>query len=260
MKYSQKKFSQFITSKQEKIISEFIISIQNSWHNKEERELLLTELKNCLNWSQKDTMQEISQNLKGVKDLEEFLSIMIPWEQQHHRELRDHDFLILNKDGKKESSEKLDLTVILHDLRSAFNVGSIIRTAECLGINKLIFSGYSPTPENLKVQKTSMGTHNVLQWEQTDDIRKVIRSFQEAGTMVYGLETTTNAQNIFKTDINSPAVLILGNEALGISRSILELCDKVIEIPTGGWKNSLNVGVAFAVAGYEILRKWRYRS
>jgi len=258
MKFSKKKFSEFSPDKQKKVIVEFINSIERKWDNKERRDQLLEELLNCIVWNEGEGwIEEISQ-LKKAENLDEFLQLTVPLVQEFGRELRDQDFLILQKDREKVEGKKLKITVILHDLRSAFNVGSIIRTSECLGVEKLIFSGYTPDPENRKVQETSMGTHEYIQWEKVASLPEVIRDLKMSGHKIYGLETTTHALDIYNNKISAPAVLILGNEALGISRDVLKLCDGVIKLPTAGWKNSLNVGVAFAVTGYEIFRKWNY--
>jgi len=210
----------------------------------------------CMLWSDDKELNALSERISVVEEIDEFLNIMVPWEQQNYRELRDHDFLIFSKDDPARSANTINLTIILYNLRSAFNVGSILRTSECLGVEKIIFCGYTPTPENKKVQDTSMGTYKYLQWEKDDDITAVIEKYKKLQYSIYSLETTSNAINIYKCSISSPVVLILGNEAHGIPRNVLEQCDRILQIPTSGWKNSLNVGVAFAISGYEILRQW----
>jgi tRNA(Leu) C34 or U34 (ribose-2'-O)-methylase TrmL len=258
MKFSEKKFRQFTAEKQNLIIVRFIRKLELIWQDIEQRQQLLVELEKCLIWSKAEHNRQCSRKLSGIDQLYDFLNLMIPWEQENFRDLRDQDFLIRSEDGQQECKEKISLTVILHDLRSAFNTGSIIRTAECLGVEKLIFSGYTPVPDNKRVQDTSMGTYKYVSWEVTNDILLTISAFKDKGYTVYGLETTTHAEDIYSSAVQSPALLILGNEALGIPSEILNSCDKVLELPTGGWKNSLNVGAAFAAAGYEIYRQWNY--
>ncbi|KQC05998.1 MAG: hypothetical protein APR54_07850 [Candidatus Cloacimonas sp. SDB] len=259
MKYSNKKFRGFSRDKKLKVIGEFIREIEKNWQFPEKRKALLTNLLKCITWSEEVELKKIAVQLENVSELDKFLQLLVPWEQKNFRDLRDPDFLIWQKDGINESVTRLNLVVILHNLRSAFNVGNIMRTAECLGLEKIIFCGYTPTPENRKVKETSMGTHGLLDWQQRVEIFPLLEEYKTLGWNIYGLETTSNAENIFTSELPEPAVIVLGNEAHGIPRKVLEFCDGIIRIPTGGWKNSLNVGVAFAVAGYEILRKWKYR-
>jgi len=259
MKYSNRKFRDFSRDKKIKVIGEFIRQIERNWHFPEKREDLLRELIKCISWSEEVELKNLSEQLDNLTELDKFLQLLVPWEQKNFRDLRDPDFLIWQKDGINESVNRLKLVVILNDLRSAFNVGNIMRTAECLGLEKIIFCGYTPTPKNRKVKETSMGTHSFLNWQHRADIIPLLEEYKKLGWDIYGLETTSNAKDIFTFNVPEPAVIILGNEAHGIPRKVLEFCDGIIRIPTGGWKNSLNVGVAFAVAGYELLRKWRYR-
>jgi len=259
MKFSKKKFVSFTVEKKVRIIRDFIHEIEQNWISVNLRTELILQLQKCMNWSDDKDLNVLSERISIAEELDEFLTIMIPWEQQNYRELRDHDFLIFDKDDPARSANTIDLTIILYNLRSAFNVGSILRTSECIGVKKIVFCGYTPTPENKKVQVTSMGTYEHLQWDKSEDISAVIRQYKEQQCTIYGLETTSNAVDIYKNEISSPAVLILGNEAYGIPRNILEQCDNILKIPVAGWKNSLNVGVAFAVCGYEIFRQWELR-
>jgi tRNA G18 (ribose-2'-O)-methylase SpoU len=143
----------------------------------------------------------------------------------------------------------------LDNLRSAFNVGSIFRTAECFGISKIYLCGYTPNPTNQKVTKTAMGTENFVDWEKCDSTDKLIRQLKNENVQIYALETVESAKLISEADIREPAAIVIGNEALGISSKILQLADEIIQIPIFGWKNSLNVGVATAICCYEIRRK-----
>ncbi len=184
-------------------------------------------------------------------------AIIAACEQSQDIHVRDHDFIIQKADGECWSEDSIPLVVVCDNLRSAFNIGSIIRTSECLQVKEIILCGYTPTPTHKQVQKTSMGTYKHIKWQHYDETINCLKNYKNAGYRIYALETTTNAQDIYAVSIPSPLVLVLGNEALGISKEVLAHCDEVIQIPLHGWKNSLNVGVAFAVSAFEIARKWR---
>ena len=251
MKYSENKFLSFNQVKQQKVLLEFIREIEQNWSNKEQRYQLLEDFSNCLNFA----------GIKANKDFlqssfREFLDFSVPLEHQFGKEIKDDGFLIRKQDGERKQSKQIPLYLVLDNLRSSFNVGSIFRTAECFGVSKLILCGYTANPQNLKVQKTAMGTDKFVEWEQFSSTTKAIRTLKETGVRIYALETTSNAKNIAEIEFTKPCALILGNESLGISRDVLELADQIVIIPLGGWKNSLNVGVTTAICCYEVSRQW----
>jgi tRNA G18 (ribose-2'-O)-methylase SpoU len=169
---------------------------------------------------------------------------------------KDFHFLpkILKQDKYKET-EKLPLILILDNLRSAFNVGSIIRTAECLNIEEIWFCGYTPNPEHPKIANTAMGTQERIIWKSFSDVKDAVIKAKELGYKVYALETVENAESVFEQDYNGNIAFIVGNEALGIAVDVIVLCDKCILLPVLGWKNSLNVATACAIACFEVLRQ-----
>ena len=251
MQYSENKYLSFNKVKQQKILLEFIRKIEQNWSNEKQRYQLMKEFSNCLGFA----------GIKVNKDflqitLREFLDFTVPLERQFGKEIKDDDFLIRKQDGEKKQSKQIPLYLVLDNLRSSFNVGSIFRTAECFGISKLFLCGYTSTPQNLKVQKTAMGTDKFVEWEQFPSTTQAIRKLKETGVRIYALETTSNAKNITEIEFVKPCALILGNEALGISKEILKIADEIVNIPVSGWKNSLNVGVTAAICCYEVSRQW----
>jgi 23S rRNA (guanosine2251-2'-O)-methyltransferase len=101
-----------------------------------------------------------------------------------------------------------------------------------------------------------MGTHEVVAWESKTNTIELLMELKQKGYHLYALETSSDAISLLEVKITSPAALVVGNEALGLTEEILEICDDIIEIPVYGWKNSLNVSVAFAVCGYECNRQY----
>lgn len=188
--------------------------------------------------------------------LTNLLELLIPIEKQMNRSAYDHDFIVTKDDTEPENRDILPVSVILYNLRSAFNVGSIIRTSECLNIDKLYLVGYTPTPDHNKVRKTAMGTQEYMDWEHHNDIKVLLDTFKQRSIPVFALETVRNAHSIYEFRFPQPSVLLMGNEALGLPDYILRDCNDTLYIPTRGWKNSLNVSNAFAIAAYELYRQW----
>ncbi|RLC52744.1 MAG: TrmH family RNA methyltransferase [Candidatus Cloacimonadota bacterium] len=256
MKFSEKKFLSFSKEKQRKILLEFIGLIETNWQNEIKRRNLISEFGNCLKLASENNFGKIAVKMETVSDLEEFLSLVVPLEQKFGKNPKDEDFLIFNRDGKKLKTNKIPLFLILDNLRSSFNVGSIFRTAECFGISELLLCGYTPTPGNPKVCKTAMGTEKMVKWQHFETLEKAIEFLRKKKIAVYALETTSNAKNISQIKFPKPLAIILGNEALGISKKTLLTVDEIVQIPLSGWKNSLNVGVSAAICCYEIKKQW----
>ncbi len=150
---------------------------------------------------------------------------------------------------------KAPVTVILDNLRSAFNVGSIIRTSDCALVEKVIMCGITAHPPHKKLEKTAVGTLDYVNWEYEPFLIDAVKKQKKKGRPVIALETTNKSKNIWNFKFPLPVSIILGNEALGISKSILEIVDNIIEIPMLGFKNSINVAVAYGIVIHEIQRQ-----
>ncbi len=251
MKFNKSTFKKFTREKQGKKLIELITKIDADWQNEPLRKELLKELQVYLAYMNYEIKKDIRTLFKR-----EFMAFAVPIEQEFGKNLKDDEFIILKSDEHKPEKSIIPLYLILDDLRSAFNVGSIFRTAECFGVSHIYLCGYTPTPENKKVQKTAMGTNEYVKWSAYSSVERVVTKLKKDGFTIYALETTTNASDIYKTKFNKPAALILGNEALGISRETLKFADEIVQISLSGWKNSLNVGVCTAICCYEISKQW----
>jgi 23S rRNA (guanosine2251-2'-O)-methyltransferase len=154
-------------------------------------------------------------------------------------------------------AKKFPLFVLLDNIRSMYNVGSIFRTSDSIMIQKLYLTGYTPTPEKKEVRKTALGSTESVEWEYYKDPVELIKKLKSEGIKIVALEITN--QSILYTEISKkdfPMCLVIGNEITGIQNNILELCDISIELPMYGIKHSLNVAVAYGIAVYELRRKW----
>ena len=150
--------------------------------------------------------------------------------------------------------------VVLDNLRSAFNVGGIFRTADCAGVQKVIPCGITAYPPHRKLDKTALGTADYVPWEHYESALQAVRELKAQGIRIIALETTDISVPYHKMEFPSPVCLVLGNEALGVSQDVLEAADRIVEIPVVGFKNSLNVGIAFGIVVYEIVRQHELRS
>ena len=167
----------------------------------------------------------------------------------------------LNKEVMVEHQNKnlqIDCEVLLDNVRYTFNVGAIFRSADGVGIKKIHLCGITPSPENLKVHKTSLGSENTIAYLKHPNAVEVVKDFRNNGYRIWAIEKTDKAQSIFdyKLTMNDrPTLLIVGNEIIGIDPDILEICDEHLFIPMVGLKNSLNVAIAFGIAVYSLTKK-----
>ena len=200
-----------------------------------------------------------SNHLHEKMTLKHFVSFAVPFERLLHKNLQDDNFLILVDDKVATEQEPLPLVFVLDNIRSAFNVGSIFRTAECLGAEKVYLCGYTPLPTQWKVEKTAMGTQEYLAWEEAGKLLECLESLKEDGYRIVALETAASATDLYEEFTPEPTAFVLGNERFGLDPEILKVIDEVRIVPLRGRKNSLNVGVTAAIAGFEWMRQWRVR-
>jgi tRNA G18 (ribose-2'-O)-methylase SpoU len=155
--------------------------------------------------------------------------------------------------------KKIPVDVLLDNLRSALNVGSIFRSADGTGIKKIYCCGITPTPENPKVKKTALGAEETIPWEMNRNGLATAVRLKSYGYSLWALEDTAGAESLFRIDpkhSNLPLVLIVGHEASGIDPGIINICDKVLTIPMVGIKQSYNVAIAFGIAASFLLYRF----
>lgn len=150
------------------------------------------------------------------------------------------------------------VALILHNIRSTHNVGSIFRTADAAGVSHIYISGYTPAPldrfgrEQKEIAKTALGAHKTVAWEQCDAF-EVIKKLQSEGFTVAAVEQDEHALPLQSYTPPEKLALILGNEVRGVSKQLREKSDVVLEIPMQGEKESLNVSVATGIVLYTLL-------
>ena len=145
-----------------------------------------------------------------------------------------------------------DFYVICDNIRSLENIGSIFRTADALGVTKIFLCGISGKPPHHKISKTALGAENTIPFEYCKQTSRLIDKLKKSKIKIVALEQDKKAVSYTKLKLNFPLALLVGNEVKGVSKNVLAKCDKIIELPMMGEKESLNVSVAFGIAGYEI--------
>ena len=147
--------------------------------------------------------------------------------------------------------------VILHNIRSRHNVGAIFRTADGAGVDKIFLTGYTPAPIDRfgrvvdEIKKTSLGASEMVEWEQTDDARSIIRLLQDKGAIVVAVEQAPNSISLYDFDEPKNIAYVFGNEITGVESEVLAECDGIIEIPMAGQKESLNVSSTVAIVLFQ---------
>ncbi|MEM6328318.1 MAG: TrmH family RNA methyltransferase [Bacteroidota bacterium] len=150
------------------------------------------------------------------------------------------------------------LVVVVPSVRSAYNVGSIFRTADSAGLRHVYLCGFTPTPEHRGVAKTALGAQDAVPWSQEADVLPLLARLKGAGYAVAALEITPEAvapEAITEAEV--PLALVLGNEVHGVAPEVLEASDCHLALPQYGTKASLNVSVAFGVAAYALVGRMR---
>lgn len=156
-----------------------------------------------------------------------------------------------------KSSRKTPLIIILEDVRSLHNIGSVFRTSDAFLIEKIILCGITATPPNKEINKTALGATETVVWEYSENILEVIAALKSQKTIVVAIEQVENATllNNFEIDKTSSYALVFGNEVFGVAQETINLCDFCIEIPQLGTKHSLNISVSVGVVVWEFFKQ-----
>ena len=158
-------------------------------------------------------------------------------------------------------SMKNEAVIILHNIRSVYNVGAIFRTADAVGVSKIYLTGYTPTPldrfgrERKDVVKAALGAQKSVSWEYAKSVSVVIEKLRKEGFEVVAVEQSENSidYKTLKLKAMQKIAFLFGNEVRGVSKPLLGKCGKIIEIPMRGEKESLNVSVSAGVVLFSVL-------
>ncbi len=240
--FTKKKFLKLDIKKQHKKLSEILRQIYEKLLLKQYIDHLLKHYLQLCNWIGIQPLKS-----KDLKDIADRYHLHL---KKANINLKEHNLLptIRSIDGKNKEQPFLKNAIYLDGLRSAFNVGNIIRTAEALRIGKIYFNEKTPFIDNEKVQKTSMGSYQLIKCINKFDLKDLPKPF-------IGLDTSNKSISLYDFIFPEKFTLILGNEEYGISNKMLQKIDYLVEIPMLGFKNSINVASAFAICSSEIRRQ-----
>lgn len=154
--------------------------------------------------------------------------------------------------------KKLPITIILDDIRSLHNVGSVFRTSDAFLINEIILCGITASPPNKEIHKTALGATETVNWQYHASIIEVIQQLREKNYKIFAVEQVENSikLNDFKLNQQVNYALIFGNEVKGVAQEAIDLCDGAIEIPQLGTKHSLNIAVSCGVVVWDLFQKY----
>jgi len=175
------------------------------------------------------------------------------------RKLENNELNRKSVEDFKEAS-KTPLILILDDVRSLNNIGSVFRTADAFLIEKIYLCGITASPPNKEIHKTALGATDTVTWEHSPDVLAVIKNLQEENNEVYAIEQVENAILLqdFKVDITKKYALVFGNEVFGVNQKALEICNGSIEIPQLGTKHSLNISVSTGIVVWDLFKKMKF--
>ncbi len=154
-------------------------------------------------------------------------------------------------------ARRYPIYVLLDNVRSLYNVGSIFRTADAARIGKLYLCGITGKPPRKEIDKTALGAVETVPWEHHPDAVELIRRLKSEGMHIIALEHTSESISHWEYSYPWPSCLVIGHEVWGIQDEVLALADSALEIPMFGAKHSLNASVAFGIAVYDMLYKYR---
>ena len=152
---------------------------------------------------------------------------------------------------------RLPVSVLLDNVRSAYNVGAFFRTLDAVGGTRIFVSGITPTPAHRGVAKTALGAEATLPWSSVDDVGRLMDELHESSVTIAAIETSVTAVDLFDWQPSFPACVVFGHEVDGIGPSLMAGADVHVRLPMLGRKQSLNVATAGGVVLFELLRKYR---
>ena len=172
--------------------------------------------------------------------------------------LRNTDKAPVSSEGANIAEQRIanPVVLVLDNIRSAFNVGSMFRTGETAGVSEIVTCGITAHPPHPKLRKTALSATDSVPFRHFDDIMVAVATLREEGYTIVAMETTSRSQVYTDVDYPLKVALIVGNEVTGVDTRVMEGADIIAEIPTYGVKNSLNVASAAPIVVFEVLRQW----
>jgi tRNA G18 (ribose-2'-O)-methylase SpoU len=158
-----------------------------------------------------------------------------------------------------KDATKTPLIIILDDIRSLNNIGSVFRTSDAFLVEKIFLCGITATPPNKEIHKTALGATETVSWEYSENVLEVIEKLKSEGVKVYAIEQVESAIFLqdFEIESDQKYALVFGNEVFGVAQKAVEICNGTIEIPQLGTKHSLNIAVSAGIVIWDFFKKMR---
>lgn len=174
------------------------------------------------------------------------------------RKLRNNELNRLTVDEYRQTDKK-PIVVVLDNIRSCNNIGSVFRTSDALLIEKIYLCGITATPPNKEIHKTALDAEKSVEWEYFEETEEAVRKLRSEGWNVYAIEQVENSILLpeFRPGENEKVALVFGNEVKGVKQSVVNICDGSIEIPQYGTKHSFNISVSAGIVLWDIFQKIR---
>ncbi len=174
------------------------------------------------------------------------------------RKLRNSELNRISAEEYKTAS-KTPIVVVLDNIRSCNNIGSVFRTSDALLIEKIYLCGITATPPNKDIHKTALDAEKSVDWEYLENTEDAVTKLQNEGYKVYAIEQVENSILLpdFKPAENERVAIIFGNEVKGVKQTVVNICDGSIEIPQFGTKHSFNISVSAGIVLWDIFQKLR---
>ena len=175
-----------------------------------------------------------------------------------YKKLQNDELNRISADEMK-SIEKVPVTIVLDNIRSLNNIGSVFRTADAFLMEQIYLCGITATPPHRDIQKTALGATETVNWKHFSTTLEAIELLKQQGYKIAAVEQTENSTflNEFNINKNEKWALVFGNEVSGVDQDVINCCDVVIEIPQFGSKHSLNISVSAGIVVWEIQKKYR---
>lgn len=172
------------------------------------------------------------------------------------RKLRNNELNRLSVDEYKSVS-KTPLVVVLDNIRSCNNIGSVFRTSDALLIEKVVLCGITATPPNAEIHKTALDAEKSVEWEYFEKTEDAVSKLQAEGYQVYAIEQVENSILLtdFSPEIGEKVAVVFGNEVKGVQQKVVNICNGSIEIPQFGTKHSFNVSVSAGIILWDLFQK-----
>ncbi len=175
------------------------------------------------------------------------------------RKLRNNELNRLSVDQYKQTN-KTPLVVVLDNIRSCNNIGSVFRTSDALLIQKIFLCGITATPPNKDIHKTALDAEKSVEWEYLENTEDAVAKLKNEGYMVYAIEQVENSISLpdFQPAKKEKVAIVFGNEVKGVKQSVVNICNGSIEIPQFGTKHSFNISISAGIVLWDLFQKLQH--